>query len=330
MNRDEVMTEPGRFWRGEPVWDKPAAVIDLDAGHDSPTEIALPPCPVIGVGDRGARGAHLCDAIIEPPATLDGILKEIAANPRAAAAIVQLLRIVPALAPEDALVAESFAYAMLQGSAEHRAWMANRTRSADPQARPGNVRIERDGPVLRLVLDRAESGNAIDRIMRDGLCEGFIVAALDASIERIILSAEGRTFSLGADLGEFGTTSDPATANAIRAATLPARYAVRIADRLEAQVQGACVGAGLEVAAFSNRIVASPNAWFQLPELAMGILPGAGGCVSVTGRIGRQRAALLILSGKRLSARRALEWGLVDAIVDDPARSDGEDDVFVR
>jgi enoyl-CoA hydratase/carnithine racemase len=50
----------------------------------------------------------------------------------------------------------------------------------------------------------------------------------------------------------------------------------------------------------------------------MGILPGAGGCVSVSRRIGRQRTALMILSGKRLNARQALAWGLIDAIVDEP------------
>ena len=57
----------------------------------------------------------------------------------------------------------------------------------------------------------------------------------------------------------------------------------------------------------------------QLPELAMGILPGAGGCVSLTRRIGRQRTALMILSGRRIGARQALDWGLIDAIVDEPA-----------
>ena len=68
-----------------------------------------------------------------------------------------------------------------------------------------------------------------------------------------------------------------------------------------------------------ERLTASPEAWFQLPELAMGILPGAGGCVSLTRRIGRQRTALMILSGKRLNARQALAWGLVDAVMDEPA-----------
>jgi enoyl-CoA hydratase len=76
------------------------------------------------------------------------------------------------------------------------------------------------------------------------------------------------------------------------------------------------VGAGLEIAAFAARLTASPNAWFQLPELAMGLIPGAGGCVSVPHRIGRQRATLMMLSGRRISAITALHWGLIDAIED--------------
>ena len=59
----------------------------------------------------------------------------------------------------------------------------------------------------------------------------------------------------------------------------------------------------------------------------MGILPGAGGCVSLTRRIGRQRAVLLMLSGKRLSARAALGWGLIDAIVDEPPGDEGGSDI---
>ncbi|MFN3798403.1 MAG: enoyl-CoA hydratase/isomerase family protein, partial [Sphingobium yanoikuyae] len=77
------------------------------------------------------------------------------------------------------------------------------------------------------------------------------------------------------------------------------------------------VGSGLEMAAFAGQITASADAWFHLPELAMGIIPGAGGCVSLSRRIGRQRAALMILSGKRINARTALGWGLVDTIMDD-------------
>jgi len=139
---------------------------------------------------------------------------------------------------------------------------------------------------------------------------------MDTSIRHVMLRAEGKAFSLGAELSEFGTTVDPAEAHHIRCLTLPAREAALCRDRLEARIDGACIGAGLELAAFAARIVATPRAWFQLPELAMGILPGAGGCVSLSRRIGRQRTLLMVLSGRRLNAREALDWGLVDALVD--------------
>src|SRR5262249_1565768 len=115
-------------------------------------------------------------------------------------------------------------------------------------------------------------------------------------------------------LTEFGTTRDPATAHLIRSRTLPALALSRRAGILAVHVQGACVGAGLELAAFAGRVTATSDAWFQLPELSMGLIPGAGGCVSVPRRIGRQRAALMILSGRRINASLALRWGLIDAI----------------
>jgi enoyl-CoA hydratase len=258
------------------------------------------------------------DAIVEPPVSVEALARQVLAAPLAAAVTVQLLRLLPALSAEHALAAESMAYALLQGSEEHRRWREAQA-PASPAAGKGRLDVVRDGAVLTLTLDRPESGNAIDSALRDQLYDALSLAALDGRIERIVLRGSGKAFSLGADLAEFGTTTDPASAHAIRARTLPALPASRCAGRLEAHVQGACVGAGLELAAWAHHVTASPSAWFQLPELAMGILPGAGGCVSLSRRIGRQRMALMVLSGKRLSARQALDWGLVDAIVDDPA-----------
>jgi enoyl-CoA hydratase/carnithine racemase len=189
------------------------------------------------------------------------------------------------------------------------------------------VEVRRDGVVLEIWLDRPWAGNAIDRPIRDGLVEAFDLAALDPTITTVKLRGVGKTFSLGADLHEFGTTRDPATAHHIRQLSLPARAATRCADRLDVHVQGACVGSGLELACYAARLTASPRAWFQLPELAMGILPGAGGCVSLTRRIGRQKTAAMILSGHRLTARQALSWGFIDAIIDDPPGDDGGTDI---
>ena len=79
-------------------------------------------------------------------------------------------------------------------------------------------------------------------------------------------------------------------------------------------MQGACIGAGIELPAFAGRLVADPNAFFELPELSMGLVPGAGGTASIPRRIGRQRTAWLGLTRRRISASQALDWGLVDEI----------------
>jgi enoyl-CoA hydratase/carnithine racemase len=72
----------------------------------------------------------------------------------------------------------------------------------------------------------------------------------------------------------------------------------------------------VELPAFARRVVARPDARFWLPEVAMGLVPGAGGTVSIPRRIGRQRTALLALTGTAIDATTALEWGLVDAVVE--------------
>lgn len=71
------------------------------------------------------------------------------------------------------------------------------------------------------------------------------------------------------------------------------------------------------MAAFAGTVIAAPGTFFRFPEVRMGLVPGAGGTVSVPRRIGRWRAAWLMLTGERLSAEAALRWGLVDRLTDD-------------
>ncbi len=252
---------------------------------------------------------------IEAPITRERVVQGLARAPDAAGVLMDLLAALQAMPVSEALVAESLAYGLLQGSAEHARWLD--AREPVQQHAPGRVLLERDGDRLTITLDRAGAGNAIDVSMRDGLREGFELAALYPDIARIELRGIGKAFCVGADLAEFGTTRDPAIAHAIRMATLPALAIARCCKPLAVHVQGACIGAGLEMAAFAHPLTASRMAWFQLPELAMGLIPGAGGCVSVSRRIGRQRTALMVLSGQRISAEVALRWGLIDRIVDD-------------
>lgn len=304
-------------WRED---DRPYAVVDLSAWPaDAPLD-PLPPIPVIAIGPASHPQAHRADVLVEPPIPLATLTARITATPRAAATLVQVLRAIDGLEPDRALPIESFAFAMLQAGAEHAAWQARRPVAAPSP--PGTLHMTRDGDRIDLLIDRPQARNAIDRTMRDALHEAFVLAALDPAIARVRLRGSGRCFGMGADLAEFGTTRDPVEAHAIRARALPTHAMARRPEIYDVHVQGGCVGSGLEMAAFAGRLTAARDAWFQLPEVAMGIIPGFGGCVSIPRRIGRQRAAALMLSGKRIGAGVALGWGLVDALVDDPAADD--------
>lgn len=255
--------------------------------------------------------------LVEPPVSVAQLQQHVAAWPQATTVALDLLRVIDLDDPPRGLVQESLAYGLLQGSAAHADWLAGRPSAVPTQQ--GVVSVSRASDVIDICLNRPQARNAIDRAMRDALHDAFTLAVLDTDVTKVRLSGAGKAFCVGADLDEFGTTRDPATAHAIRMETLPANAIIQCTDKFTVHVQGACVGAGLEMAAFAHRFTASPHAWFQLPELAMGLIPGAGGCVSVSRRIGRRRAALMILSGRRISAKTALNWGLIDAIMDDPA-----------
>jgi enoyl-CoA hydratase/carnithine racemase len=279
----------------------------------------LPPFPVIGVGNPAHPLAGALDAVVEDPISIEALIRQTTRTPRAAAVAIQLLRVLEGMPCESALALESLSYGLLQGSAEHEAWLASRP-EVTRLSPDGRLIVERHDSVLRVSIDRPFARNAINRALRDGLFEAFSLAELEPEIRSIELRAIGPVFSSGGDLEEFGTTRDPATAHLIRSRTLPARVIAGRTGVLRAHVQGACIGSGLEMVAFARHLTATADAWFQLPELSMGLIPGAGGCVSVPRRIGRQRAALLMLSGRRINATTALRWGLVDGIEDSLAR----------
>jgi hypothetical protein len=256
--------------------------------------------------------AALIDSMIEPPIAREALSDALIAHPEAAQTLIDLLQQSLKLPLDEALTLESLAYAKLQNSDDHGRWLASRERlSLLPE---GTLHLNRDAEKLSIVIDRPRAHNAIDRAMRDALYDAFTLASLDHDITHVALSSRGKAFCIGGELSEFGTTRDTETAHAIRMQTLPARALLGCATKLHVHVQGACIGAGLEIAAFAARLTASPKAWFQLPELAMGLIPGAGGCVSIPRRIGWKRTAALGLSGQRIGAQTALDWGLIDAI----------------
>jgi hypothetical protein len=257
-----------------------------------------------------------CDIVVSSVEALVTTISNIEQSPLAASVLVETLRVTERMPVLDALVVESLAYAALQTGPEFARWKAERKEHLRPA--PANepaVLVIRDGDRLSLTLNRPNNRNAVSIDMRDALFEAFSLAAFDPSVATIEVRGNGACFSVGGDLAEFGHAPSPPEAHLIRMQKLPARALLPVAERAIFYLHGACIGAGVELPAFGGRVVARPNTFFQLPEIRFGLIPGAGGCVSIPRRVGRQRAAYLALSGRRISAQTALEWGLVDEIV---------------
>ena len=301
-----------------PLAGTPCVVVDLDA--DVPADLPLANCPVIGIVDHEQPMDSVPDLVDVPVAGLEEaerLAATIAGHPIAAMVLVRLLRHNQRASVADGLFAESLAYSSLQHGAEFRAWLA--ARKARPErAEPDEpaTLLQRDGDRLRIVLNRPHKRNAYSAGLRDALCEALALAVEDTFVRQIQLEGSGACFSAGGDLDEFGEARDAGIAHAARLTRSAGALIHRLSDRVEACLHGACIGAGIELPAFAKRVVAREDAFFQLPEVGMGLIPGAGGTVSILPRIGRGRLAYMALSGERIDAATALDWGLVDAIAD--------------
>jgi hypothetical protein len=256
--------------------------------------------------------AATCVSSVEKEAS---ILREVTGRfPQAALVLGQVLRASEGLTVPAALDTESFAYSTLLGGGEFRDWLAARGGRPLPPVVAEAVLIDRDDDVLRVTLNRPERRNAYGRQLRDALADALRVAVYDPTVTRLLLDGAGPCFCSGGDLAEFGTTPDPVTAHFVRTLAGAGLLVHQLRDRVEVRLHGPCVGAGVELPAFAGTVIADPGTTFTLPEVAMGLIPGAGGTVSIPRRIGRWRTLYLALSGRPLDAATALAWGLIDGI----------------
>ena len=254
-------------------------------------------------------------------ASIDTALDDLAARaerwPIAAAVCDDVLRSVDPAGPAlPGVMAESLAYSTLQAGPEFARWLAERGPATMPVI-VDPVLADRDGDTLRITFNRPQRHNAFSTDARAALLEALTVAQLDSSVDEVVLTGNGPSFCSGGDLAEFGTFRDPASAHLARTRYSPAlaldALTLRLGKACRADVHGQVLGSGLEMAAFCGRVEAAPDSVFGLPELSLGLIPGAGGTVSVTRRIGRWRTAYLVLSGRTVDTDTALAWGLVDA-----------------
>ena len=295
----------------------PWVAVRLD-GQPSPSFHAQPNCPVLGIWENNEPPLDEIPDVVDvvaaakEMATLTGAIDR---NPVAASVLVRLLRHNDRVGAPDSAFAESLAYSTLQHAAEFRAWLASReSRSPRPEPDTPAVLIERHDDALRITLNRPHKRNAYSASLRDGLCEALELAMVDDSVRHVVLDGAGACFSAGGDLDEFGEATDAGVAHASRMARNAGALIDCLRDRIEARLHGACIGAGIELPAFAGRVVAAEDAFFQLPEVGMGLIPGAGGTTSILRRIGRLRLAYMALTGARIDVRTARDWGLIDAV----------------
>ncbi|MFA1547909.1 enoyl-CoA hydratase/isomerase family protein [Actinomadura chokoriensis] len=249
-------------------------------------------------------------------ADLDAALRELhdaaARNPLASLVLRDVLRATETMPVPAALDVESYAYSTLLGGREFARWLDARGPRPLPPEVQDPVLAVRGDRALRITLNRPARRNAYGRQVRDALVDALQIALADRDIERVVLDGAGTAFCAGGDLDEFGTAPDLATAHMIRTRAGAGRLVHRLAGRTEARVHGPCVGAGIEIPAFAGTLVAAPGATFRLPEVSMGLIPGAGGTVSIPRRIGRWRTLHLALTGAGIGVEQARSWGLVD------------------
>ncbi len=150
--------------------------------------------------------------------------------------------------------------------------------------------------------------NALSAAVRQGILSGIEAAGQDQAVRAIVLTCAGRTFIAGADITEFGRPPiDPSLHDVIRAIEASPKLVV-------AAIHGTALGGGLETALGCHYRVAVPSAKLGLPEVKLGLLPGAGGTQRLPRVVGAAQALEMVTSGTPIGAKKAAELGLVDAL----------------
>ena len=170
------------------------------------------------------------------------------------------------------------------------------------------IRTERHDNVLVIISDNPPV-NALGQAVRAGLVDGIAEALSDDSVEAVVIRCDGRTFFAGADITEFGKPpqgpSLPEALDKLEASDKP----------VVAAIHGTALGGGCEVALACHYRVAVPSAKMGLPEVKLGLIPGAAGTQRLPRLVGAEAALPLVAIGNPISAKKAKEIGLLDELV---------------
>lgn len=181
---------------------------------------------------------------------------------------------------------------------------------------PVHLELDLSAGVAVVSLD-APPLNIFDIAMRDALLAALTAVAEISDVRALVLRAEGRHFSAGADLGEFGSAGSIVEGRRIRWDRDPWGPLWDLPAVTVAAVHGIAVGSGLEMALLCDLRLASPDTTLGLPETKLAMLPAAGGTQSLTRAVGPHAASPMILTGASMDAAEAADRGVVHRVVDD-------------
>ena len=177
------------------------------------------------------------------------------------------------------------------------------------------VLFEKDGPVGYVTLNRPRVINAVNVQMRDDLYQAMSAARDDPDISVIILKGAERGFCSGADVSEFGTAPSPIIARQVRWERDQWGLILGIPKPIIVAIHGYAIGAGIEMSLCCDLRIASEETRFGLPEVALGMIPAAGGSQTVPRHLRLGHSMEVLLRGDLIGAEDALRMGLVQRVV---------------
>ena len=176
-----------------------------------------------------------------------------------------------------------------------------------------DIEVAREGAVMSAAFARPQKKNAITGAMYEALIEAFEVAERDPDVGALVVSGKGGVFTAGNDIGDFLAVASR------EADDFPAwRFVSKVTEfekPLIAAIDGLAIGVGTTFCFHCDLVYATPEARFQMPFVNLGLVPEAGSSLLAPQRFGRARAAELLLLAEPFGANRALELGLINAVL---------------
>jgi enoyl-CoA hydratase len=181
------------------------------------------------------------------------------------------------------------------------------------QSEPSLIRLTTEGHVATIQLYRPEVLNALNLQLMDEVISSLEAYEADDNVRCVVITGNERAFAAGADIKEMAEAS---TIEMLRRDQFAKWDRIRRFKKpLIAAVSGYALGGGNELAMLCDMIIASETAQFGQPEINIGVMPGAGGTQRLTRAVGKAVAMEVVLAGRMLSAREALQYGLVNRVV---------------